>query len=62
MYKIVSIALLCMLLANGIFAQNRALKVIAYNVWNDYDWGKNNDRRTKVINWLYEQKPDIVAL
>ncbi len=62
MYKIISIALLCMLLGNGIFAQDRTLKVITYNIWNGYDWGKDNDRRTKVINWLDEQKPDIVAL
>ncbi len=62
MYKIVSIALLFMLLANGTFAQERTLKVITYNIWNGYDWGKDNDRRTKVINWLNEQKPDIVAL
>ncbi len=34
---------------------------IAYNTWNGYNWGKNNDRRTKVNNWLNEQKPDIVA-
>ena len=62
MYKIIFIVLLYMLLGNGIFAQDRTLKVITYNIWNGYDWGKDNDRRTKVINWLDKQKPDIVAL
>ena len=37
-------------------------KIITYNIWNGYDWGKDNERREKVQNWFEDQAPDVVAL
>jgi len=38
------------------------IKVISYNIWNGYDWGKDQARRTELVNWMANQKPDIVGL
>lgn len=43
-------------------AQDGTLKVITYNIWNGYDWGKDEDRRLRVNTWIKNQNPDIVAL
>ena len=37
-------------------------KIITYNIWNGYDWGKDQQRRGKVQNWIDGQAPDVVAL
>ncbi|MCK0190261.1 endonuclease/exonuclease/phosphatase family protein [Arenibacter sp. F20364] len=36
--------------------------IITYNIWNGYDWGKDQERREKVRNWISTQTPDVVAL
>ena len=41
---------------------NSTFKVITYNIWNGYDWGKDSFRRKHVQDWINEQKPDVVAL
>ncbi len=46
---------------SSIFSQEH-LKVISYNIWNGFDWGKDTIRHQKVINWIDAQKPDVVAL
>lgn len=38
------------------------LKVISYNIWNGFDWGKDLDRKTKFIDWVNTQNPDVFAL
>ena len=38
------------------------LKVMTYNIWNGYDWGKDETRRAEVTGWIKRQDPDIVAL
>lgn len=38
------------------------LKVISYNIWNGFDWGKDIERQEKLISWVNAQKPDVVAL
>ena len=38
------------------------LKVITYNIWNGYDWGKDEVRREEVAEWIDSQEPSIVAL
>jgi len=37
-------------------------KVITYNIWNGYDWGKDEVRRAEVAEWLNKQEPSMVAL
>jgi len=38
------------------------LKVISYNIWNGFEWGKDLERREKLIAWINSQNPDVVAL
>ena len=42
--------------------QEETFKVITYNIWNGYDWGKDEDRRNRTNQWIAEQNPTIVAL
>jgi len=37
-------------------------KIITYNIWNGYDWGKDEVRRAEVAQWICKQEPSIVAL
>jgi exodeoxyribonuclease-3 len=38
------------------------LKVMTYNIWNGFDWGKDNDRKNKLIAWVKSQNTDVLAL
>lgn len=42
--------------------ETATLKVLSYNIWNGFDWGKDEDRREKLTNWIHSKKPDVVAL
>jgi len=42
--------------------ETEPLKVITYNIWNGFDWGKDTLRRAKLQQWMKEQKPSVVAL
>jgi len=42
--------------------KNNQFRVITYNIWNGYDWGKDEVRRTEVAEWINRQEPSIVAL
>ncbi|MGX1930065.1 endonuclease/exonuclease/phosphatase family protein [Flagellimonas sp. 2504JD4-2] len=49
------------------FAQNaenndRTLKVMSYNIWNGFEWGKDVERKAQCIDWIKSKKPDVVAL
>ncbi len=44
------------------YSQQTNLKVITYNIWNGYDWGKDEDRRGRMNSWINDQNPTIVAL
>ena len=46
----------------GLYAQDKDLKVITYNIWNGFDFRKDIDRKKGVIDWLVDQKPDVLAL
>lgn len=54
------LALLPLLLASQ--EKKGDFKIITYNIWNGYDWGKDQERREKVQNWMNAQAPDVVAL
>ena len=45
-----------------LYAQDKDLKVITYNIWNGFDFRKDVDRKNGVIDWLIDQKPDVLAL
>ncbi len=38
------------------------LKIMTYNVWNGFDWGKDTVRRENWIRWIKEKNPDVLAL
>ncbi|MBX2877916.1 MAG: endonuclease/exonuclease/phosphatase family protein, partial [Saprospiraceae bacterium] len=38
------------------------LRVITYNIWNGFDWGKDSTRHQQFLDWTAFQKPDILAL
>lgn len=38
------------------------LKIITYNIWNGFDWGKDTTRRAQLQEWMAEQRPDVLAL
>ncbi|MEX0273647.1 MAG: endonuclease/exonuclease/phosphatase family protein [Flavobacteriaceae bacterium] len=42
--------------------QEDIFKVITYNVWNGFDWGKDGERRAELQKWVASQTPDVVAL
>ena len=44
------------------FFEKESLKVISYNIWNGFDWGKDDDRKSDFIDWVIIQKPDVFAL
>lgn len=60
--KAVLIFTLSLFFAINIYAQSDNCKVITYNIWNGYDWGKDKERRTQTTQWIANQKPSIVAL
>ena len=37
-------------------------KVMTYNIWNGFDWGKDEDRQKKMITWIKSKNPDVLAL
>ncbi len=42
--------------------KEKSIKVITYNIWNGYDWGKDEVRRANLVEWMKEQNPSIVGL
>jgi len=55
--------ILILLLSIGkLKAQNDTLKVITYNIWNGFEWGKAIDRKANLINWVQSKDPDVLAL
>lgn len=35
---------------------------MTYNIWNGFDWGKDLDRKRRLINWVKSKDPDVLAL
>lgn len=58
------VLLLLVLISIDITSQNVAknFKVISYNIWNGFDWGKDENRREKLQQWVNSQQPDVIAL
>ncbi len=58
-----AVLLVSFLYNHSVSAQEKqSLKVISYNVWNGFDWGKDTDRKGEFIDWINTQKPDVFAL
>lgn len=41
---------------------SRNFKVLTYNIWNGYDFGKDEPRRHQMQQWISAQQADVVAL
>ncbi len=55
--------LLCLTLTQYVVAQEpNTHKVISYNIWNGFDWGKNTEREQLFVNWMQTQNSDVAAL
>ncbi len=39
-----------------------SLKVLTYNIWNGFDWGKDTVRESQFVKWVQYQDPDVCAL
>ena len=38
------------------------VRVISYNILNGFDHGKDVERRSRLVNWVKEQDPEVIAL
>ncbi|MCL3779541.1 hypothetical protein EMN47_03970 [Prolixibacteraceae bacterium JC049] len=63
MYKhlIIGLLLLSCMVSTPTFAQKQ-LKLISYNIWNGYEWGKDTLRKKQQIAWIKAQQSDIMAM
>ncbi|MEM9718175.1 MAG: endonuclease/exonuclease/phosphatase family protein [Bacteroidota bacterium] len=53
---------LCYFHASVAQENRKSLRVITYNIWNGFDWGKDTLRHHKFIEWVSFQNPDVLAL
>jgi len=62
--KISLIAVIVLIFSVSAISQEKKnqFKVITYNIWNGYDWGKDEVRRAEVAEWISKQEPSMVAL
>ena len=37
-------------------------KIFTYNIWNGFDFGKDENRRAELVNWIKQQNPSVVGL
>lgn len=60
----ITLITLLVLLVLGIRSsgQECKLKVITYNIWNGFDFGKDENRREKLVEWVKSQNPEILGL
>ncbi|MEX0883585.1 MAG: endonuclease/exonuclease/phosphatase family protein [Cyclobacteriaceae bacterium] len=62
MKNLLIILILFLSVSTRLPAQNQNLKVISYNIWNGFDWGKDTERETSMVDWLRDQEADIIGL
>ncbi len=41
---------------------NNTIKLLSYNIWNGYDFGKDEKRRAELTDWVSNEQPTIVGL
>lgn len=60
------VMVMAMVLSIGFsFSQNLEaynVKIMTYNIWNGFDWGKDSIRKKNCIKWIKSKNPDILAL
>lgn len=58
----VFIVLIIVLPFSSFSQQTGKIKVIAYNIMNGFDWGKDTARQREMAEWFQSQHSDVVAL
>ncbi len=38
------------------------IRIVSYNIWNGFDWGKDSTKRNYFIQWTQSYQPDIIGL
>lgn len=38
------------------------IRVISYNIFNGFDWGKDEDHIERFVSWIRSQDPEILAM
>ncbi len=38
------------------------IKIISYNIWNGFEWGKDKEREAKFVEFIKNEDPNILAL
>ncbi len=65
-YKRFFLLLITIVLSIGLsYAQEQEtdkVRIMTYNIWNGFDWGKDTIRKANCINWIKSKAPDILAL
>ncbi|WP_194974282.1 endonuclease/exonuclease/phosphatase family protein [Aquiflexum lacus] len=44
-----------------VIAQSDQIKVMSYNIWNGFEWGKDKERESAMVKWLQEQDADVIG-
>ena len=59
-----ALLLLFVISMSSLWGQSEPLdmRVITYNIWNGFDWGKDSSRHQQFMDWVNFQKPDVFAL
>lgn len=62
-FKIISIAALIFCATNANAQEPEpTFKVMTYNIWNGFEWGKDTMRHANWIKWIKSKNPDVLAL
>ncbi len=38
------------------------VRIISYNIFNGFDWGKDAERRGRFIDWIKNKDPEVLAM
>ncbi len=38
------------------------VRIVSYNIFNGFDWGKDNERQKRFIDWIIDKDPEVLAL
>jgi endonuclease/exonuclease/phosphatase family metal-dependent hydrolase len=59
---IIAILLVFAAIASAQDQEGSTVKIMTYNIWNGFEWGKDTVRKKHCIAWIKGQKPDVLAL
>ena len=61
MNKNIILLLIAFSLNFQVLCQTEQFKVMSYNIWNGFDWGKDKVREDALIEWLKKQDADVIG-